>query len=121
MGKTESPASKTAIPQEFGAGAHWLTAGRGPFAANVYFIRTGTGWVLLDAGWRSHASIIRAAAESLFGCDTPPEAIVLTHIHPDHSGSVPELVRMWEVPVKVHPAEMPLAPGRLPGPLRTSA
>jgi glyoxylase-like metal-dependent hydrolase (beta-lactamase superfamily II) len=53
--------------------------------------------------------MIRAAAESLLGRDSPPEAIVLTHIHPDHSGSVPELARIWEVPVRVHPAEMPLA------------
>jgi hypothetical protein len=29
--------------------------------------------------------MIRAAAESLFGRGTPPEASGLTHVHPDHS------------------------------------
>ena len=111
MAKKKSWKSKTPNPQEFAAGVHWLTAGRGPLAANVYFIRTGAGWVLVDTAWASHASMIRAAAVSLFGRDAPPEVIVLTHIHPDHSGSVPELARVWEVPVKVHPAEMQLAPG----------
>jgi glyoxylase-like metal-dependent hydrolase (beta-lactamase superfamily II) len=35
----------------------------------------------------------------------------LTHIHPDHSGSALELARMWDLPVHVHPDELPLASG----------
>jgi glyoxylase-like metal-dependent hydrolase (beta-lactamase superfamily II) len=103
--------SATRRPEEFVAGVHRLAAGRGALAVNVYFVRAGDGWVLIDAGWASHAPTIRVAAESLFGRDRPPAAIVLTHIHPDHSGAAPDLARMWQVPVKVHPDEMPLAPG----------
>ena len=55
--------------------------------------------------------LIRSAAESLFGPGARPAAILLTHIHPDHSGSALELARNWDVPVYVHPDELPLAAG----------
>jgi glyoxylase-like metal-dependent hydrolase (beta-lactamase superfamily II) len=48
----------------------------------------------------------------VFGAGARPEAIVLTHIHPDHAGSARELARLWDLPVHVHPAELPLASGR---------
>ena len=57
------------------------------------------------------AQLIEAAAESVFGAGTRPAAIVLTHIHPDHSGSALELARLWALPVYVHPAELVLARG----------
>ena len=47
----------------------------------------------------------------MFGAGTRPAAIVLTHIHPDHSGSALELARLWALPVYVHPAELVLARG----------
>jgi glyoxylase-like metal-dependent hydrolase (beta-lactamase superfamily II) len=77
----------------------------------VYLVRSGPGWVLIDAAWPHRAQLIKAAAESLFGPGARPAAIVLTHIHPDHSGSALELARMWDLPVYVHPAELVLAPG----------
>ncbi len=42
---------------------------------------------------------------------TRPAAILLTHIHPDHSGSAPELARLRQLPVHVHPDELPFARG----------
>ena len=36
---------------------------------------------------------------------------MLTHIHPDHSGSALELARLWDLPVYVYPDELVLAPG----------
>ncbi|MGC0236247.1 MBL fold metallo-hydrolase [Arthrobacter sp. SD76] len=41
-----------------------------------------------------------------------PRAILLTHLHPDHSGAAGTLARLWQVPVYVHPAELPMAQGR---------
>ena len=80
--------------------------------ANVYLVRSGPTWVLTDAAWPHRGHLIRAAAESLFGTGTRPAAILLTHIHPDHSGSALELARIWDLPVHVHPRELPLASGR---------
>jgi glyoxylase-like metal-dependent hydrolase (beta-lactamase superfamily II) len=77
--------------------------------ANVYLVRSGPAWVLIDTAWPHRGQIIHAAAEPLFGTGTRPAAILLTHIHPDHAGSALELARMWDPPVHVHPGELPLA------------
>ena len=67
--------------------------------------------MLIDTAWPGRGRLIKAAAESVFGAGARPAAIVLTHIHPDHSGSALALARMWDLPVYVHPDEMVLAPG----------
>ena len=74
-------------PEEIAAGVYRVETGRGLTEANVYLVRSGPGWVLIDAAWPHRTQLIKAAAESLFGLGTRPAAIVLTHIHPDHSGS----------------------------------
>jgi glyoxylase-like metal-dependent hydrolase (beta-lactamase superfamily II) len=76
---------------------------------NVYVVRAGSSWVLIDAGWASEASRIQRAAGSLFGVDSRPAAILLTHDHPDHEGSALRLARRWGCPVYLHPAELPIA------------
>ena len=103
-------------PQRIAEGLHRISLGPGAIAANVYFVRSGPGWFLVDAGWAGSAPAIRSAAEALFGPDRPPASILLTHLHPDHSGAAGELARGWRVPAYVHPAELPMARGRyLPG------
>lgn len=79
--------------------------------ANVYFVRSQTGWVLVDAAWAwgGCACSIRRAAEALFGTDARPTAILLTHLHPDHDGAALELAQTWSCPVYLHPDELPLA------------
>jgi len=99
----------TSRPKEIAAGVYWLPVG----FSNVYFVRSGASWVLVDAAWASSVERIMRAAGSLFGENTRPAAILLTHIHPDHSGAVRTLARAWNVPVYAHPAELPLASGRL--------
>jgi glyoxylase-like metal-dependent hydrolase (beta-lactamase superfamily II) len=93
-------------------GVYRVETGRGLTEANVYLVRSGPAWVLIDTAWPGRGQQIRAAAESLFGAGTRPEAILLTHIHPDHAGSALELARLWHLPVHVHPRELPLASGR---------
>ncbi|TFH41930.1 MAG: MBL fold metallo-hydrolase [ANME-2 cluster archaeon] len=100
-------------PKEIATGVYCLGIGTGIKQSNVYFVQSGSSWVLIDAGWQNYSQLIKTTAESLFGMDTRPIAILLTHIHPDHSGSVPELARIWRVPVYVHPDEIPLASGKL--------
>lgn len=99
-------------PEKIAPGVYRVETGRGLTEANVYLVRSGAAWVLIDTAWPRRGELIKSAAESLFGAGTRPAAILLTHIHPDHSGSALELARMWDVPVYVHPAELPLASGR---------
>ena len=84
---------------------------RGRTQTTVYLVGSGRSWTLIDAGWAKDGPSIKRAAESLFGPDMPPTAILLTHVHPDHAGSALELARIWDCPVYVHPDELPLANG----------
>ena len=79
---------------------------------NVYFIKEGASWLLVDAGLRGYAEWIRRAAREFVGSDAPPLAIVLTHGHFDHIGSLEALLDKWNVPVYAHPLERPYLTGR---------
>lgn len=82
---------------------------------NVYIIANrksfSKGWVLVDTGPAGSAGKIIHMAESLFGKGTQPSAIILTHGHSDHSGSVEELIKRWHVPVYAHELELPYLTG----------
>ncbi|SHN87761.1 deazaflavin-dependent oxidoreductase, nitroreductase family [Geodermatophilus obscurus] len=105
-----------ALLEEAAAGVYRLRTGRFLGESNVYLVASGSSWVLVDAARPSRAPTIRAAAEAVFGPGTRPAAMLLTHVHPDHSGAAYELARVWGVPVHVHPAEIPPAAGEiLPG------
>lgn len=78
----------------------------------VLFGEPGRGsFVLVDAGMPGSAKEIISVAEARFGADCRPEAILLTHGHFDHVGSLIDLVEHWEVPVYAHPAELPYLDG----------
>lgn len=91
-------------------------AGLQVIMVNVYFIsqtKEGqTSWFLIDAGMGNCAQRIKKAAEFLFGPDTRPEGILLTHGHFDHIGAVANLSKEWEVPVYAHAYEVPYLTGR---------
>jgi len=88
---------------------YWLPLGSGWQAVNVYLVGTTGGWSLVDTGWPRHAAEIRRAAAGLFGVQSRPAAIVLTHCHPDHSGAARELALGWGCDVWMHPGDLPLA------------
>jgi glyoxylase-like metal-dependent hydrolase (beta-lactamase superfamily II) len=97
----------SAQAKEIAAGVYWIATGR--LNTNVYFVRSGPAWVLIDAGWPNQGQLIKETAELLFGPNTRPATILITHLHPDHAGSARELAALWSRPVLVHPAELPLA------------
>lgn len=69
-------------------------------------------WVLVDAGMPGHVGAIVSAAARLFGAASRPSAIVLTHGHFDHVGSLGGLLAGWgDVPVYAHPLELPYLTG----------
>ncbi|MCC9165757.1 MBL fold metallo-hydrolase [Pontibacter harenae] len=80
---------------------------------NLFFVSEPDGsWVLVDAGVYGYKSRIKEAAADLFGEDSRPKAIILTHGHFDHIGSVKELASEWDVPVYAHPLELPYLTGK---------
>jgi glyoxylase-like metal-dependent hydrolase (beta-lactamase superfamily II) len=79
---------------------------------NVFGIRTGNGWTLIDAGLYGSAGRIRRWAAAEFG-NTPPDAIVLTHAHFDHVGELDELASEWNVPVYAHHEEIGYVTGQM--------
>lgn len=95
-------------PREIAADVFCLGP-RGRTQTNIYFVRSGPSWVLVDAGWASDAPRIQQAAEALFGPDARPTAILLTHDHPDHEGAALALARSWACPVYMHRDELPVA------------
>lgn len=82
------------------------------FIANVMFVgHAGSDWVLIDTGVFSFADNIIEYARNRFG-DRPPQAIVLTHGHFDHIGSIRPLLERWDVPVYAHEKELPYLTGK---------
>jgi glyoxylase-like metal-dependent hydrolase (beta-lactamase superfamily II) len=105
-----SGATTAPVPSEIAPGVFCL----GPWGrtqTNAYLVRAGSSWVLVDAGWEQDAERIRSAVRIVLGPGTVPSCILLTHVHPDHSGSARELAAAWDCPVLVHPAEIPIATG----------
>ena len=86
------------------------------FFVNVYIIANrksfSKGWVLIDTGPEGSENKIIKMAEAIFGIGTQPEAIILTHGHSDHSGSVKALLKHWDVPVYAHELEIPYLTGQ---------
>lgn len=81
---------------------------------NVYYVGMPESgdWVLVDAGMPGSSDKIIETAEERFR--RPPSAILLTHGHFDHVGSLIELVRYWKVPVYAHVWELPYLTGQKP-------
>jgi glyoxylase-like metal-dependent hydrolase (beta-lactamase superfamily II) len=68
-------------------------------------------WVLIDCGMPHSKERIMEAAEKRFGHAGKPKAIVLTHGHFDHVGSLEPLLEEWDVPVYAHELEIPYLNG----------
>jgi glyoxylase-like metal-dependent hydrolase (beta-lactamase superfamily II) len=98
--------------REIAPGVVLITSGTGAFASNLYFVRSGSSRVLVDTGWAASAEPVHKAVQRMLGPEEKPRAILLTHLHPDHSGAAGTLARLWQVPVYVHPTELPMAQGK---------
>ncbi|MBA2745977.1 MAG: MBL fold metallo-hydrolase [Flavisolibacter sp.] len=81
---------------------------------NVYIIqnREGTEWVLVDTGLKSTGAKIKSLVAEIFGsAGSKPKAIIMTHGHFDHRGSLLQLADEWGVPVYCHHKERPYLTG----------
>lgn len=88
--------------------------GRKDVFVNFFIIqdRIHNEWVLVDAGLKWSASKVKEMGKYLFGETSKPEAIILTHGHFDHVGSVASLAEEWDVPVFAHHLEIPYLTGQ---------
>ncbi|HEU0137719.1 MAG TPA: MBL fold metallo-hydrolase, partial [Flavobacterium sp.] len=83
---------------------------------NLIFVDTPQvgRWVLVDAGMPKSGSEIIDAAEKRYGKGARPEAIILTHGHFDHIGSIVHLLEHWgNIPVYAHTLEFPYLTGKM--------
>jgi len=80
----------------------------------VYAFETGTGLVMVDAGWNTDDAwaALNAGLERAGGSITDVEAVLVTHLHPDHyglAGRVREASGAW---IGLHPADASLLEDR---------
>lgn len=81
---------------------------------NVSFvtgIKEKDDWVLVDTGMPGTTKQLLEVVEKRLDRKKPPKAMILTHGHFDHVGTVIDLVKKWDVPVYAHPNELPYLTG----------
>ncbi|GMA56390.1 MBL fold metallo-hydrolase [Alicyclobacillus sacchari] len=82
---------------------------------NVIYVDSGSDgrqFTLIDAGVPNAADEIINLAERHFGAHARPNALILTHGHFDHVGSILELIEHWGMPVYAHHDELPFLQGK---------
>jgi glyoxylase-like metal-dependent hydrolase (beta-lactamase superfamily II) len=74
---------------------------------------SGSGeFVMIDAGMPNSADELKNTVIERFGENRLPKAIVLTHGHFDHVGSLVALLEDWNIPVFAHELELPYLTGK---------
>ena len=79
---------------------------------NLALVGNQNEFVLVDAGMPKSADEITEMITEHFGEEARPSAIILTHGHFDHVGSLVELLEKWRVPVYAHELEIPYLTGK---------
>ena len=88
----------------------WLLKGR---FVNVWLLEGRAGeCVLVDSGFSYWKQRIESALSELAKRRLSLSAIVLTHGHPDHSGTARFFADRYNVPIYVHEAELPFVSGQ---------
>lgn len=87
--------------------------GRKDLFVNFYMIQdlNTDDWVLVDAGLKWSVPKIKEMATYLFGEQSRPKGVILTHGHFDHVGSVEKVAEEWQVDVYAHHLEIPYLTG----------
>jgi len=89
---------------EIAPGIHRIPKARGP---NVYLL-VDQDLTLIDTGYPGNGRIVAEYIEGLGRRIEELERVLITHSHPDHTGSVTELQELASVQVLVHHADTTL-------------
>jgi glyoxylase-like metal-dependent hydrolase (beta-lactamase superfamily II) len=76
---------------------------------NWTLIAEGDALTLVDAGWPGYLDDVLASISEIGRRLTDVEAVLVTHAHVDHIGSLPRLLEKHRVPVLLSPTEAPHA------------
>jgi hydroxyacylglutathione hydrolase len=89
----------------------YLLRGFPPAAFNVYVIRSGDRWLLVDTSTRhAHRRIMRQLPGEL-------EAVFITHAHRDHAGSMHTVAKQAGAPVWASAEDADALEGKVPEPM----
>jgi len=93
--------------------------GVGPWGGNV-FLLAGESLTLVDTGFKGRADHIFKETMRLGFSMSDISSIIITHHHPDHTGSLATIKEVTGARVLAHPADAPYIEGHLlqPGPAR---
>lgn len=75
-------------------------------------VGTKGDWTIVDTGLENSYDFILKSGRERFGKESRPKAIILTHGHFDHVGSVIKLAEYYDVPVYAHELEIPYITGK---------
>lgn len=89
------------------------------FPVRIWIVTDENGLTLIDAGLSTMARGVLRFIDRLGR--GPLQRILLTHSHGDHVGALKAVLKRWDVPVYLHPAEIPHAEGVTPHPGRKRA
>lgn len=76
---------------------------------NWTLIAEGDALTLVDAGWPGYLDDVLASIGEIGHRLSDVEAVLVTHAHVDHIGSLPRLLEKHQVPVLLSPTEAPHA------------
>lgn len=76
--------------------------------ANIYVVEESDGLTIIDCGLEGSDEGIIEFIESFRSSLEDVKSIILTHGHPDHIGSLPELIDLTEANVYIHEMDMQL-------------
>ena len=79
---------------------------------NAFIVGEPYNQVLVDTGLENSFDFILERLESSFKQYSRPNAIILTHGHFDHIGSIKQLLEYWDVDVYAHELEIPYLTGK---------
>ena len=75
--------------------------------ANVYLLRSGKGFALVDSGWAGDLGRILAQFQEAGYALSELHSIVITHWHGDHTGNAAELAQRSGAQIVAHRDEVP--------------